>query len=283
MCRKAGRRCPSHTDTQAIEERNEVRREQYAAKVLRDKTAEFLTSNKVKFVRGDEVKNAYFQGKEDFDLDKFNPVKDPLHNSAVSEVLPHYFWSKPEEGGLWTAPGEKEDGKVKTAWTNWSRAENFHITNNPVTPIRVKKQAVVVVIDNNEDLEALCKTFPKGKGFSYEAMAEAGIDGVRLSDAGHMASKNYNSGKKIQNFSIWDMDSTVWINKENLSSGKPVPQGDYPAPAEDEHYSPWDDEAEDTESWEDLTAQLEKSSQESVPYEVDDAELERLRKLLTGK
>lgn len=280
MCRKAGRRCPSHTEEQAIEERNEIRREQYASKVLRDKTAEFLAESGVKFVRGDEVKNAYFQGKEAFDSEKFQPVKDALHSSAISEVLPNYFWSKPEEGGLWTAPGESENGKVKTAWTNWSTENQFNVTKNPVTPIRVRKQAVIVIIDNNDDLESLCKTYPKGQGFSYEAMAEAGIDGVRLSDAGHRASKNYNSGKKIQNFSSWDIDSTVWLNKENISAGKPVAQGEYPEREEDSHYTPWDD---DEESFEELTARLEVSSQESVPYEVDDAELERLRKLLTGK
>jgi hypothetical protein len=285
MCRKAGRRCPSHTDEQAIEERNETRREQYASKVLRDKTAEFLSESSVKFVRGDEVKNAYFQGKEDFDLEKFEAIKDPAHVDTIAEVLPHYFWSKPEEGGLWTSPGVNEDGKVKTAWTDWSVENSFNVNKNPVTPIRVRKQAVIVVIDNEEDLDALCKAYPNKTGFSFEAMANAGIDGLRLSEAGHRASKNYRAQGRMQNFSIWDLDSTVWLNKENLSAGKPVEQGGYPDRIDDDRNdSPWDDheQEEETESWEDLMAQLEVSSQQEVPFDEKEAAAARLRMKLIG-
>lgn len=289
MCRKRGRRCPSHTEPEAIEERNEVRREQYAAKVLRDKTAEFLTESGVKFVRGDSVKDIYFQGKEDFDIEKFEPVEDQFQDPYLAEVMPNHFWSKPQGGGLWTAPGINEDGKVKTAWTDWSVENDFHVNNNPVTPIRVKKQAVVVVIDSEEDIQALCKAYPHGSSFSFEAMSKAGIDGLRLSSKGHNESREYNTDGKIHNFSIWDMDSTVWLNKDNLSAGKPLPQGEYPKNNyEDDYVRPWDedygssDDEEPIENWEDIMAELEASSKQEVIYDEKEIAATRLRMKLQG-
>lgn len=301
MCRKAGRRCPSHTNPEAIEERNEIRREQYAAKVLRDKTAEMLSTAGVKFHRGDEVKNAYFHGQEAFDPSKFEPVQDTgyheamesLGDDSISGIMPDYFPSKPEGGGLWTAPGELGEDGVKTAWTVWSRENRFRVSDSAVNPIRVRKQAIVVLIDNEDDLNTLCKTFPLGNGFSYEAMAKAGIDGVRLTDAGHRASKTMQG--KIGSFSSWDLDSTVWINNENLSAGKPVKQAKHEVP-QDDYYNSYDD-SEDIESWEDIEAQLKASSETPIDFdEIDrntranstfgneqDEAVERLSKLLKGE
>lgn len=286
MCRKAGRRCPSHTEPEAIEERNEVRREQYAAKVLRDKTAEFLAESGVKFARGDAVKDIYFQGKEEFDLNKFEPVQDQFQDDYLVEVMPNHFWSKPQGGGLWTAPGINEEDKVKTAWTDWSVENDFHVNNNPVTPIRVKKQAVVVIIDSEEDLQALCKAYPKGNSFSFEDMSKAGIDGLRLSDKGHNEARKYNTDNKIHNFSIWDMDSTVWLNKDNLIGGKPLPQGEYATNDRDEDdRRPWEDESEAEEpiqDWDDLMAELEESSKQEVVYDEKEIAATRLRMKLQG-
>lgn len=287
MCRKEGRRCPSHTQPEAIEERNEVRREQYAAKVLRDKTAEFLAESGVKFVRGDAVKDIYFQGKDDFDLDKFEPVEDQFQDPYLAEVMPNHFWSKPQGGGLWTAPGINEDGKVKTAWTDWSVENDFHVNNNPVTPIKVRKQAVVVVIDSEEDIQALCKAYPHGSSFSFEAMSKAGIDGLRLSSKGHNESRKYNTDSKIHNFSIWDIDSTVWLNKDNLRAGKPLPQGEYPKENyEDDDVRPWEEEDESSEepieNWDDLMAELEESSKQPVIYDEKEIAATRLRMKLQG-
>lgn len=290
MCRKggkeAGRRCPSHTEPKAIEERNEVRREQYANKVTRDKLAESLTRAGVKFIRGDEIKNAYFQGKETFDPEKFEAIEDPFQDEYLAEVMPSNFWSKPQAGGLWTSPGRMEGGKVKTAWTDWSVENDFNAKGKPVNPIHVKKQAVIVVIDSEEDLEALCRTYPRLNGFSFKAMADAGIDGLRLSHNGHRASKGHDFNKKIQNFSIWDLDSTVWLNSDNISGGKAVQQGEYPDDENDRDYSPWDDEEENTEepveSWDDIMAELEASSKQEVIHDEKEIAATRLRMKLQG-
>lgn len=261
MCRKAGRRCPSHTNEEAIEARNEERREQYAAKVLRDKTAEFLKASGVNFYRGDSVKDAYFHGQEAFDMTKFEAVVDQPH---YEPVISNFWFSKPANGGLWTAPGEVSEDGVKTAWTVWSRENDFRVSDSAVNPIRIRKQAVIVVIDKEEDVEALCKAFPaKGMGFSYEAMAEAGIDGVRLTQNGSNKSKSFGEGK-LKSFSMWDIDSTVWIRNDNLSAGKPVKQSKW-TPVYADLYE--DDDEDDSYSWEEFEAQLKESSEMPVDWD----------------
>jgi hypothetical protein len=261
MCRKAGRRCPSHTNEEAIEARNEERREQYAAKVLRDKTVEFLKESGVNFYRGDSVKDAYFHGQEAFDMAKFEQVVDQPH---YEPVLNDFWFSKPANGGLWTAPGEQGEDGVKTAWTVWSRENDFRVSDNPVHPIRIRKQAVIVAIDKEEDVEALCKAFPsKGIGFSYEAMAKAGIDGVRLTQRASNASKSFGDGK-LKSFSMWDIDSTVWISNENISAGKAVKQSKW-TPVYSDLYE--DDEEDEEYSWDELEAQLKISSETPIDFE----------------
>lgn len=245
MCKskkQGGRRCPSHTDPERIEAYNEVRREQYVNKQERAALAQDLAERGVKFYRGDGVKDAYFQGKEVFDPKKFKEIGPDDPSAFEMGQLPgRFFWAKPSSGGLWTSPGKiGEDGTVKTEWTNWSAREQFEVKDTEVSPVRIKSHAVIVRIDNDDDVEKLCKEFPAADGgMSYRKMADAGIDGVHLSEAGNMASKRAGFGKAIGSFTSWDMDSTVWLRSENISSGKPVKIGKY----ETEDYSgPWDDD-----------------------------------------
>lgn len=244
MCRsklEGGRKCHSHTDPEAIQERQVKRREQYATKIIRDKTAVLLNEQGISFSRGDAVKDAYFQGTGLYEAESFKPITDPEIRDyeefgiSTSEL----FWSKPE-GGLWTAPGRVDDvGHVKTAWTDYAHEEGFSVSDEPLSPIRARKQAIIVIIDSDEDLGRLCKAFPGAKqGFSYEAMAQAGIDGVRLSESGVRSAKSRET-ERMASFGIWDIDSTVWIQNTNISTGKAVQKSEYPADAS------WQDDLRD--------------------------------------
>ena len=301
MCRAkdhGNRRCPSHTDPERIEAYNEVRREQYANKKEREALAEDLTARGVKFYRGDGVKNAYFQGKEVFDPQKFKEIgPDDPSAFEMGEIHGRFFWSKPSGGGLWTSPGRLEaDGTVKTQWTDWSNREDFEVKETEVSPVRLKSHAVVVRIDNNEDVEKLCKEFPAADGgVSYRKMADAGIDGVHLSESGNIASKRAGFKEAIGSFSSWDMDSTVWLRSENISSGKPVKIGSYP---KSDYDSPWDDDDdnsmpsmnsdENDDALASLRARLAGNQDEttSAPANPDESEedaIKRLRAKLTGE
>lgn len=253
MCRKktddTGRRCPSHTEPELIEQRNEVRREQYAMKKTRDKTAVLLAESGITFHRGDAVKNEFFQGQEAYDPEKFQAVKDP---TPIPEQetwgLKAFFQSKPADGGLWTSPGYTGgDGGIKTEWTDWSHHEGYRVTNNPMSPLVVKKQAVIVEINTEEELQSLCKAFPRpAGGFSYESLASAGVDGVRLTQAGLRNAKRAGLDEAMHNFSNWDIDSTVWLSKDSISTGKEVKKAYY-EPVERDEYNYYDDESDDTE------------------------------------
>lgn len=266
MCRKnlsgeKGRRCPSHTEPEMVEARNEIRREQYAMNKLRDKTAEFLVAANISFHRGDAVKSEYFQGEDTYNPDKFTPVKDP---SPITEswVQPGYFQSKPEDGGLWTSPGyTAEDGGVKTAWTDWSTSEGFRVKDTPISPLRVKNQAIIAEINSRADLEALCKAFPRtGGGFSYESLATAGVDGVRLTEDGLKAAKRAGLDDPMHYFSHWDLDSTVWLSKDSISTGKAVKKAVYPAPErdDDDRYDGYGDDEDEYASWDFLNKVAEE-------------------------
>lgn len=276
MCRSKkhpnSHRCPSHTEPVLIDQRNEVRREQYASKKLRDSTAEKLTESGISFVRGDKVENEYFQSNgTTYDIEKMEAIQDASYHDEqdedLKELFKNNFSSKPEGGGLWTSPGRvSEDGGIKTEWTDWSHQEQFRVSNDPLVPLKVKKQAVIVHINSAEDLDALCKAFPASSpSFSYEAMAEAGIDGVRLSRDGLRVAKGAVPGEKMHNFSNWDIDSTVWINKDNIIPGKAVKKAFYERDdSRDDDYADYDEE--ENESWEEIEKQLFASSQQPIDF-----------------
>lgn len=254
MCRAKGtpeeRRCPSHKEPELVEKRNEVRREQHAAKKLRDKTAMNLASKGITFSRGDAVVNEYFQLHDSFDMNRIDAVEDAapreVDELTISLGMENSFHSKPENGGLWTSPGAiAEDGGVRTAWTTWSNEQGYKVTDAPIVPLNVRKAAVIVRIDSAKDLERLCKEFPaKGPGFSYEAMSKAGIDAVRLSESGLREAKLAPPTESIHNLSNWDIDSTVWLTTDHISAKKACKKA-YHEPnhdRDDDYEYDWDDE-----------------------------------------
>lgn len=291
MCRvqngKAGkgRRCPSHTDPVLVEERNEVRREQYANKKVSVALAKTLKESNVKFTSGKDFKRTFFQGNEFLEMDKFQDPTDSNSIDYPDELLaegygPPLFF-KPSGGGLWTSPGDVSGKEVKTAWTNWAYHEDFRDVDTKIAEIKVRPHAVIVTIDHNDDVEALVKAFPKGKdgqhGFSFEKMKAAGIDGLHLSAEGNRNSKMLRPEEKIGGFSMWDMESTVWLRKENIYHGQTLNKGSY-EPKEYEGYNGYDDDYYDDENYgEGRSPVLDINGQ---PY--DEEEVAKLRAKLTG-
>lgn len=277
MCRasnETGRRCPSHTNPKSVAERNEVRREQYASEKFRDSTAKVLETHGISFVRGDEVGEIYFQGPSSYKPENFRRVVDSnVHDFDDEEVrllMKSTFGSKPEDGGLWTSLGTlNEEGKVTTEWTDHTHSMGFKVSDAPLSRIKVRKQALIVEIRSAEDLEGLCKAFPtKNEGFSYEAMAKAGIDGLRLTREGNAEAKHAAYDSKMHNFAMWDIDSTVWINNENLSAGKPVEKAKYAYEDDDRYSYDYDDEDGDEDNgWAFLDILAKKAEEPDEPID----------------
>lgn len=227
MCRAkidgVARRCPSHTDTEKVRERNEVRREQYQSDKLRVDARKLLEEKGITYYTGGEAEVAYFAGRDTFDMERFVAVEDSEKNELWQEPgLINMGGAKPANGGIWTSPGNlNEDGTVTTRWSEHGDRGYSRVAEE-TTPLVVKKNAVIVRVDSVDDARRLKETFPdENNGFSYKKMAEAGIDGVHLSQAGLNAAKAYKDDE-ITPFAIWDIESTVWINKDNLISRKPV-------------------------------------------------------------
>jgi hypothetical protein len=229
-------------------------------KKLRDKTAEALTVAGISFHRGDAVENQYFQGQDEYDAERFQNIVDPTPIDENEIWSKAFFQSKPADGGLWTSPGRLEaDGGVKTEWTDWAHSEQFMVSNHPLIPLVVKKQAIVAEINSQEDLDALCKAFPRpGGGFSYESLASAGVDAVRLTEGGMRAAKSADLEDTLHNFSNWDIDSTVWLSTDSISAAKPVKKAHYESIERDDNYSSYDDD-DDENTWDFLNKLIAES------------------------
>lgn len=260
MCRAkadgTGRRCPSHTSSDLIAVRNEVRREQYRAKKLRVAVRERLTEKGITHYTGVEADVAYFAGRDELDLARFGEVTDSDPTPMIEGFeIPRYASSKPLSGGLWTSPGQTtEDGTVSTRWTEHGD-RGYGTLSEKTTPITVKKDAVIVRIDSSEDVRKLATEFPcDNGGFSYAKLAEAGVDGVHLSEQGLRAAKRFDNDE-INAFAGWDIESTVWLNKDNLIPRKAMKASENQVIDEDDYY-PWNDSDEDI-PFEDAVANLQ--------------------------
>lgn len=118
-------------------------------------------------------------------------------------------------GGLWTSSLTPNG---TTGWAEWCRDEDFGAVDAAawwiVAPIA---DAEIVVIDGIDDLTALVETFPMPTGLEsyglparvpdFLAMRNAGIAGVRLTEAGHDATRYVTP----LGTSSWDCESTVWL------------------------------------------------------------------------
>lgn len=258
MCRnksdKNARRCPSHTKKVLIAKRNEVRREQYRNDLLRADAKKLLDEKGITYYTGETAEVTYFAGRDTFDMEKFASVEDHEKSDLWQEPgVVNLYGSKPEAGGIWTSPGDiGEDGTVTTRWSEHGD-RGYSRVAEMTTPIVVKKNAVIVRIDSAEDARRLKEAFPdENKSVSYQKMAAAGIDGVHLSRAGLNEAKAH-VDDDIAPFAIWDIESTLWINKDNLMSRKPVKT------TEDQVIDDygWDEDDDDDISLDELVARLQ--------------------------
>lgn len=262
MCRAkvdgVARRCPSHTKKEKVTERNEVRREQYQANKLRVSAKSLLEEKGITHYTGDKAEVAYFAGRDVFDMERFVPIEDKEKNELWQEPgTINMHGSKPETGGIWTSPGEiTEDGRVATRWSEHGD-RGYGQVAELTTPLVVKKNAVIVRIDSVEDARRIKEAFPdENNGISYKKMAAAGIDGVHLSQSGLNAAKAYRDDE-ITPFAIWDIESTVWINKDNLIARKSVKTTENQVINDDGDPDWWND---DDISLDDLVARFKDSN-----------------------
>lgn len=264
MCRAKvdgiARRCPSHTKKDKVAERNEVRREQYQANKLRMSAKALLEEKGITHYTGEEADVAYFAGRDVFDMERFTPIEDNEKNELWQEPgLVNMYGSKPATGGIWTAPGDlTEDGSLTTRWSEHGD-RGYGRVAEMTTPLVVKKNAVIVRIDSAEDARRLKEAFPdENNSVSYKKMAEAGIDGVHLSRSGLNAAKAH-TDDDIAPFAIWDIESTVWINKDNLIPRKPLKTTENQV-IDDEIDPDWWNESNEDMPWEDIVARLQASN-----------------------
>lgn len=128
---------------------------------------------------------------------------------------PGAWWVMPT-GGLWTS-SLTADGT--TGWVDWCRREDFGDVDArdwwQVTPA---PDARVLVIDGETDLSALIDAFPHQTGWhdprlpsrlvSFAAIHAAGYAGLRLTEAGHVATRYLDPPVSTY---TWDCESTVWL------------------------------------------------------------------------
>lgn len=241
MCRggKDGviKRCPSHADKKCINARNERRRELRVVKKERSQLVSQLDKNSISYIRGDGVPESYYYG-EKFDRDKLQPTQDEEIISVNGKIVAPML--KPaRESGLWTSPGRvREDGKAESQWTQHD-ASGGRANLQRIKPM---DDAVIVVIDNREDLEKLQKEFPREEGeiVSFKKMSDSGIDGVHVTKNAIREASNAFSDRENPMSQIhgWDIESTFWTNPKLIQQG--ATKEAYVA--EDNYDSPYDEE-----------------------------------------
>lgn len=225
MCRggKDGRekRCPSHSDERLISQRNERRRELRASTKQRKQLADSLEDSGIAFKRGDAFTDAYYVGNG-FERSAMNPVIDEEPRMIDGEYYRGLM--KPESSsGVWTSPGKlQEDGTVSTRWSEYRLDEGYGSGGDDVHHVKPMKDAVIVVVDTDEDLERLYQHFPDPAGrLSFAKMADAGIDAFHVTQNAINGSGSHYSENRttLGDLYGWDMESTLWMNGTFLQKG----------------------------------------------------------------
>lgn len=189
--------------------------------------------------------------------DRDMPVTWHLGGRAVDPGLvgagdPDAEWAKPQ-GALWTAPavdpahevGEAGRGgwggsgeSVRTSWLQWARDEGVwgeqELRQAVVTRVRPTPGAVIVRVENAQQMHALARLFPgragaRGAGagvFSWAAMRQAGIDGVHLTRRGFADTgpgRPWYGDEPVVAFNGWSVESAAWLRADHLELGHPHP------------------------------------------------------------
>jgi hypothetical protein len=262
MCRgsKDGdRRCPSHSNERKTAERNARRREIYQDKKKSETAVTTLEAAGIPVIRGESFDSTYFQEKDGlgFDPEKFEAVKNKVVDQEVVEFMRDFnggddvtaalsLLAKPESGGFWTAPAASTENGLKTSWTDWAHEHDFRTARESFVEVKPKKHAVIVRCDSLEDLTKICERWP-GHPVDFEAMAEAGVHGLSLSQKAINESKRAGFNSLYRGFSYWDVDSTVWFNPQGFEAKKKIAAAVYePKPRDDDDYDPYGDDYDES-------------------------------------
>lgn len=137
-----------------------------------------------------------------------------LHNTSadtltVPDKLVIESGDRKPKGAFWTSTYNEGS----SSWLEWCEMEmpGWVCTNNFL--LTVDPNAKVYVINSLDDLEQLLAMYPysgfMSEYFSYvdwAAMANAGWDGVQVTEAGQRATRYSNPG-----LYGWDCESTAWF------------------------------------------------------------------------
>lgn len=232
MCRKTadgGRRCPSHSNAAKIAARNTQRREDYQAGKKTVSRIQELAESGIPAIAGKNFETSYFNSTRGaYDPELFVPVRnadnswrDELDEEAKQLMNNSMIHSKPEDGGMWSAPASSttENG-IRTAWTDWASDQGFSRVQEEVYEIKANKHAVIIACDSVDDLKAVSEKYP-GWPVNWEAMAEDGISGLHLTEKGVQEAKGC-FDHKVGGFGMWDIPSTLWFSKDAFTIGKSV-------------------------------------------------------------
>lgn len=262
MCRntdEGGRRCPSHSNAAKIAARNTQRREDYQAEKKTKSRIQELADAGIPAVAGKNFETHYFNSTRGaYDPELFVPVqsadsswRDELDDEMKQMMENSPVHSKPETGGMWTAPASSatENG-IRTAWTDWANDQGFSRVQEELYEVKADKHAVIISCNSVEDLKAVSEKYP-GWPVNWEAMAADGIAGLHLSEEGVQDAKGC-FDHKVGGFGMWDIPSTLWLSKDAFSIGKSVKTDTTQTiDDEDERYNVYDREEDDGDdmSW----------------------------------
>jgi hypothetical protein len=156
---------------------------------------------------------------------------NPEHDVALTADPAHFRpircqdfggWVKPAPGsGLWTAPvtaWTQDRRPADSAWLEYLREEMETDTSDLLlTEVFPTAEAWILLIDCQEHLASIVTAYPADPGGlayldraypDWAGLAEAGWDGVYLTDRGQWATRLPKSGPDLYS---WDLESLLWL------------------------------------------------------------------------
>lgn len=168
---------------------------------------------------------------------------------------------------LWTAPGRIEpDGGVKTSWSDWSVSQGRDSFDDDLHIVHPQPGAVVVVIDSQEDAEALLERYSfvgryDERRYDWTAMQRDRIDGVYLSKRAEMGSWAPRDKTPLSRFHGWDVASVAWLSNRHLEvEGRQATVGEY-----DIKYEAYDGDPDDDDPYQERIVNDERRGEYESP------------------
>lgn len=154
-------------------------------------------------ITGDELPPLWWQHK---DRSAAHRAADPAALLAVTEIP---LYPKPR-GGFWSSPEMEPPHGTSgpwSAWLDWCRSEQYGPTSGYLTRIHPHPGARFLLLDCEGTAAQAFARYPQeppplpwpisGKALSWQAMADDGIDGVYLTEAGQAVTR-FPTGTRIE-------------------------------------------------------------------------------------